>query len=187
MNETLNRESDRVRTLAEGKPSSEARDELERALKSKHHGVRVIAAQALGRWGGRHSVEALKAAFMRELGSGAHSALRKEYLSALARCYEEEDVPWIMDMHFSEALSWPDAHYIRRELIGTMPQAWVRERVLAEIQSPHPQKRVEAAHALVFTRDPFPGAKAALEGLLNDPVKAVRDKARILCNHPHAV
>lgn len=187
MNETLNRESSRIRAIAEGKPSSSARDELEAALRSKHHGVRIIAAQALGRWGGRRSVEALKAAFERDLGPRPHFSLRKQYLSALAQCYDEQDISWILDMHFAPEVKHPDSHYIRRELIGTMSHRHIRDRVLQEAKRPDPGRRMKAAHALVSTNDPFPGAEDVLNQMLQDPVEAIRKKARILRNHPHAV
>jgi HEAT repeat protein len=187
MNEALTRESSRIRTIAEGEPSSSARDELEAALRSKHHGVRVIAAQALGTWGGRRSVEALKAAFERDLGLRRHFSLRKQYLSALAQCYHEQDIPWILDVHFAPEVKHPDSHFIRRELIATMSHRQIRDRVLEEAKSPDPDRRLKAAHVLVFTNDPFPGAEEVLNRMLQDPVKAIRKKARMLRNHPHAV
>jgi NAD(P)-dependent dehydrogenase (short-subunit alcohol dehydrogenase family) len=51
----------RLRALGAAKPSAQARAEIEAALQSKWWSLRVVAIQAMGRWGGEENLARLHA------------------------------------------------------------------------------------------------------------------------------
>lgn len=183
MTNTLEQESDRLRELTQLPASAANRAEAEAALDSKWEGIRSLAAQALGYWGGRESVAVLKRAL---LAAPAGGTLRRVIIREVARCHESEDIPWILDLYFEGPLTWIDRHYIRREMLSRLSGEVLRERLHREARSGDATHRRAAAYALVFSRTPVPGARRLLTRMLDDPSREVREAAQRLRHHPNA-
>ncbi len=170
-----------MRELKGQPPSKDNYAEVEAALESKWEGVRSLAAQVLGHWGGRHAVGALKRAL---LAAPPGSSLRKVAMMELGRCVGPEDAGWILDLYFDGPLTGTDQHYVRRELLSKQPGPRLRDRVRREARSEHAGHRLAAAYALVFAATPVPGAQEVLHDLSADPVRDVSRAAQLLSRHP---
>jgi len=71
----------RLRALGAAKPSVQARAEIEAALQSKWWGLRVVAIQAMGRWGGEENLARLHA-FMASRSEGGRRYFGWERVAA---------------------------------------------------------------------------------------------------------
>ena len=172
-----------MRELKGQLPSKDNYAEAEAALESKWEGIRSLAAQVLGLWGGRHAVDVLKRAL---LAAPPGSSLRRVAMTELGRCVGPEDTGWILDLYFDGPLTGLDQHYVRRELLSKQAGPRLRDRVRREASSEHAGHRLAAAYALVFAATPVPGAKEVLHGLSDDPVRDVSRVAQLLSHHPNA-
>jgi len=94
----LHETSLRLKVLASKKPNDEYRNEVLKALSSKHEGIGVCAAKTLSAWGDSKSVEDLRTTLnriaKREARWAATGAISKELYPHL----KEIDVPWATEL-----------------------------------------------------------------------------------------
>jgi hypothetical protein len=151
----MDEQSDRLRRLARTREKPETRREVEEALSSKWEGVRANAARVLGIWGGRRSVEALRAALDSSMDLRAGWALRSVLVRALCSCADPvEDAAWMLDCYFDAAVHsqkrasqwefWP--------FVSVVPKPLLRERIEVELRSASTTRKEAAERALAWLR-----------------------------------
>ncbi|MFN8635084.1 MAG: hypothetical protein U0893_14605 [Chloroflexota bacterium] len=119
-----------LRSRGDSPPTPSARCEVERYLFNKWHGLQVVAAQVIARWGGPESVVALREWLMRSYAKRHWLDLRCEAAKCLARCITAADAEWLLDLYFS--LVGPTARHELIPAIVVVPfdAVWPRFEVM---------------------------------------------------------
>src|SRR5688572_16655764 len=98
-----------IRALGAGPPTPEVRVAVESYLFSKWQGIQVVAGRVLATWGGRESVDALRAWLLRLYEPAPQKkerhwlSTRREVGRCLAKCVTAEDCGWLLALYFSNA------------------------------------------------------------------------------------
>jgi HEAT repeat protein len=166
--------TERIHALAEMPETPGRRALAYDALGSKWEGVRAIAIQTLGRWGGRESVAKLRAfledAFQRKSDYG----IRGVAVGTLAGLIAAKDADWILDLYFG----LPES-ILKHEvapLVSVLPLSAARTRLVAELRSVDRLNRRAAVRAIGTMA--FPDRRQLLWPLREDDDSAVRKMAR---------
>lgn len=164
----------RLEAIGRGPRTTESRRELEAALHSKWESVQVVAGRMLAEWGGDASVSAIRDWFVRSADKEAGWGITGEAAKALARCFDPNDAPWLLDLYFDRAGSY--APHLLLPLVASLPSAQVAARVEAEARSGDRHTRFAALD--LAARTEFPAKPALLRKLEGDPDKTIRTRAK---------
>lgn len=172
----LQTEATALHGLGALKPTPVRVAQVRAALSSKWEGTQALALGVLAQWGGRDSIETIKAflvdAFARELGW----SIRGVAIRALATLVGPEDVDWALNLYFSRP-QFLEKH----ELLGLvirLPTKTARPRLVRELASNNPMNRQAAVKAIGNMA--FDDVSALLKPMRTDPDKGVRDSAKAL-------
>lgn len=169
-----------LRSLGRAGPAPEARAILtEHLLRNKWEGVQSCAAQVLAEWGGRESVEALRAWLLSTYERKNGWAINGVAAMALARCVGDEDADWILDLYFG-VRGWQRKHDLR-PLVVALPFESVRDRFRREARSADRDNRQAVLKAIVYMS--FPDRAAWLQRFAADPDSAIGKAARSWIGH----
>jgi HEAT repeat protein len=172
----LRQVTDRLRRLGARRPTTGARSEIVIALASKWEGVQAVAAEVLGRWGDRESVERLREFLVRCFDREAGWAIRGVAVRALRRVVTEEDVGWVLDLYFSLP-GWLPKHELLW-LVTALPPRAARERLVAALRDSRWDNRHAAVKA-IGNMD-YPDRQQLLWQLRADPNEEVRRSVQLL-------
>jgi hypothetical protein len=138
--------TERVRYLGTRKATPERRAEVEEALSSKWEGVQSVAAQTLGGWGGRESVDVLRRWLDSLNDRPAAWSLVGVAADALASCVGDDDVDWVVEdyVRLPQTLERHD----RLAILVALPREKTTTRLRAELRSADPGRRDAAEGAL---------------------------------------
>jgi hypothetical protein len=146
------------------------------AMRSRYEGIRAVAAEVLGCWGGDDSVTELKALLLATYSKTRSQALRGAVTKALSVCVRQQDAPWVLDLLFSvkgptrkRELVWP--------LVASLPVEAARGRLIDELSSTDRWNRQAAVMAIAAIKGDFPDRRQLLERALIDPSTFVRISA----------
>ena len=165
-----------LRSLGELPVTPERRAEVVDALRYKREGIQSIAAEVLGRWGGRESLESIRqwlvACFARERGWSVRGVAVRE----LAQLVETRDAAWVLELYFGQA-----DRLVQHELLGLVlalsPDA-ARQELVSRLRDPAWINRQAAVKAIGNMA--FPDRRQLLTPLIDDPHKEVQKSARYL-------
>jgi HEAT repeat protein len=152
-----------LRMLGSARPRRGDREIVMAALGSKWEGLQSVAAQTLGRWGDRESVEALRDLWLRCQGRKNASSLQGVVARSLASCVGAQDAEWVLDCYFD---SFKTSHSYLGIVVGTLPFETTRKRLLEESHSPQRNRRHAAL--VVLGRLPVSERRALLKRFLDD-------------------
>jgi hypothetical protein len=138
--------TERVRYLGTLKATPERRAEVEQALLSKWEGVQSVAAQTLGRWGGRESVDVLRRWLDSLNDRPAAWSLVGVAADALASCVGDDDVDWIVGDY--ARLPQTLERHDRLAILVALPRKKTKARLKSELRSADPGRRDAAEVAL---------------------------------------
>ena len=165
-----------LRALGEQPPTAERRAEVIAALAHKREGIQSVAAQVLGTWGGRESVETLRNWFP-ELRSRANGwAVRGVVIRQLAQLVEAQDVGWVLDLYFRLEGALEKHEFL--PLVLVLDPAAARARLVAGLRDSEATNRQAAVKAIGNMA--FPDRRQLLSPLMDDPDRAVQQSARLL-------
>ena len=166
----------RLWSLAEQAPTPALRDEVIAGLRHKREGIQSIAAQVLGTWGGRESVETLRQWLLdcqeREFGW----AVRGVAIRQLATLVEAQDADWILDLYFTVP-GWIAKHELF-PLVRVLSPEVARERLVGALRDADWVNRQAAVKAIGNMA--FPDRRRLLLPLIFDPDPNVQKSARFL-------
>ena len=165
-----------LRSLGEEPPSPERRVEVMAALTHKREGIQSTAAQVLGRWGGRESVEAL-CGWLRECERRKYGwSVRGVAVRELAKLVGAQDVEWVLELYFG-APSQLAKHELL-PLVLALPADAARSRLIAGLRDPDWANRQAAVKAIGNMA--YPDRRTLLRPLIDDPDREVQKSARYL-------
>jgi hypothetical protein len=167
----------RLRRIGQKRPSPEARAEVAAALSNKWEGVQAVAAQVLGGWGDRESVELLRRFLVRCIDRKFGWSIRGVAVRALRPVVTEEDVDWILDLYFS-----PNGYFPKHELlwlVTALPPKATRPRLVAGLRDKRWYIRRAAVNAIGNVD--YPDRQQLILQLSKDPDSDVRASVRRLC------
>jgi|SRR5205823_3946855 len=174
--EDLSELAARLWTLAEQSPTSASRAEVMAALHHKREGIQSIAAQVLGAWGGRESVEPLRVWLLVCQQRESGWAVRGVAVRQLAQLVESQDANWVLDLYFSVP-DWIAKHELL-PLVRALAPDVARARLVAGLRDASWMNRHAAVKAIGNTA--FPDRRRLLLPLLDDPNRNVQKSARFL-------
>jgi HEAT repeat protein len=165
-----------LRSLGELPPTPERRAEVAEALRHKREGIQSVAAQVLGRWGGRESLKAIRewlgGSFARENGWSIRGVAVKQ----LAQLVETKDVEWVLELYFGQ-----EDRLSKHELLPLVlvldPEA-ARRELTARLRDPDWANRQAAVKAIGNMA--YSDRRQLLTPLIDDPNKEVQKSARYL-------
>lgn len=166
----------RLRQLEAKRPLPEYRAEVAAALSSKWEGVQAVAAEVLGRWGDRESVESLRRFLLGSFDREAGWAIRGVVIRALRPNVTAEDVGWILDLYFSLE-GWLFKHELLL-LVTALPAAEARERLVAALSDSRWDNRHASVKAIGNME--YQDRQQILLKLREDPNSEVRQSVRLL-------
>jgi HEAT repeat protein len=172
----LRQVTNRLRQLGAKRPTPESWAEVAAALSNKWEGVQAVAAQVLGRWGDRESVEQLRGFLARCFGRRYGWGIRKAVVWALRPVVTEADVGWVLDLYFGLD-GWLPKHELLW-LVAALPPRAARERLVAALRDPRWENRHAAVKA-IGNMD-YPDHRELLLQLRDDPDERVRRSVRLL-------
>ncbi len=167
-----------LRTLASARPRRADREIVRAALDSKWEGLQSVAAQTLGSWGDRESVELLRDLWIRCINRKNGSSLRSVVARSLAACVGAQDANWVLDFYFD---SFKGSHSELGIVVTSLPFETTRKRLLEESHSPLRDRRY--ATLVVLGRLPVPDRRALLKRFVDDEDDDIRSVAQHL-NRP---
>lgn len=172
---TLPRElAARLKLLALTRETEAARAEIEAALACRWWGLRVLAIQAIGRWGGARNRDWLTRLARRPLARHRHIAglrhgdplrwSQQETVAArVAICglVDETDAEWVLDLWFDDVELFSGLH---DALLSRLPGRSLEARLMREIGGSD-RSRLEAALWLAFNRRDLGGREIVFHKL----------------------
>ncbi len=175
--EPLDAAVSRLREIGRQRPTPERRAEVRNALSDRREGVQAVAAQVLGAWGGRETVENLRA-WLQQLDQRhpSYSGPRNVAIRELARCINAADADWALDLYFGQDTLVATHEYLPLGS-ATEPEK-ARRRIKLELRNQDPIKRHAALKLIRWMQLPD-GADLA-QPLLDDPDHTTRRLARDL-------
>lgn len=165
-----------LRSLGSRRPTPERRAAVARALSSKFEGVQSVAAQVLGEWGDRESIDALHAWLLSCLERPFGWAVRGVAVRALARTIGTEDIGWALDLYFGVAGVLQKHELL--PLVLALPPETARDRLVAELRNAGWENRQAAAKAIGNMG--YSDRMELLSALADDPQPQVRRSAKLL-------
>jgi HEAT repeat protein len=165
--------TNRLKDFGSRTATPEARKEIMTALESKWEGVQAVAAKVLAIWGGRESVDALRAWLIQCQQRKNGWAVRSVAVKALSECIDECDVDWILDMYFSVS-GVLAKHELLYPLVVNLPPKAARKRLMLECKSTDRDNRQAAMKAIANMRNKFRNREAILEQFTQDPDPQIR-------------
>ncbi len=166
----------RLRQIGATRPTPEARAEVAAALSSKWEGVQAVAANILGAWGDRESVEYLRQFLVRCFDREYGWAIRGVVVRALRPIVSETDVGWLLDLYFG--LKGQLSKHELLWLVTRLPPQAARERLVYALRDPRWENRQAAVKAIGNMG--YPDRRQLLLPLRDDLSQDVRASARHL-------
>lgn len=168
-----------LRAIGKRKPTRERRAVLRDALFHKREGVQSVAAQVLGAWGGRESVDDLRSWLARlNERHDPYSGPRIVAIRELARCIDPSDSDWALDLYFSQEGVSATHEYLPLACAADPKRA--RPRIERELRSRDPVNR-HAALKLIRWME-LPDRAILARPLVDDPDDWTRGLARGLAS-----
>jgi hypothetical protein len=178
-NEPLDALVAELRALGAEQPTRERRAILRAALLHKREGVQSVAAQVIGAWGGRESVEDLRVWLERLIERhDPYIGPRTVAIRELARCIAADDSDWALDLYFGQKGVVATHEYL--PLASATDPATARPRIERELRSLNAVKRHAALK--LTSRMKLPDSASLARPLINDPDDWTRRLARDLAN-----
>ena len=173
--------TNRLKELGSKPETPEARKEVMESLESKWEGIQAVAAKVLAIWGGRESVDALRAWLIQCHQRKYGWAVRRVAVKALSQCVDESDVDWILEMYFS--VSGVHAkHELLYPLIVNLSSEATYKRLILESKSKDRDNRQAAMKAIANMRNGFHNRETVLAQFTRDPDPQIRDGAIMILN-----
>lgn len=167
----------RLRAIGAERPTTERRAILRAALFHKREGVQSVAAQVLGAWGGRESVEDLRLWLGRiNERHDPYIGPRNVAIRELAGCIDVDDSDWALDLYFGQEGDVATSEYLR--LASAADPAKARRRIERELLNPEAVKRHAALK--LMSRMALPDSATLARSLIDDPDDWTRGLARDL-------
>ena len=159
-----------LRSLGELPPSPERRAEVADALHHKREGIQSVAAQVLGRWGGRESLDVIRAWLMECFGRKNGWSVRGVAVEQLVTLVEPCDAGWVLELYLAPR-DWPTMRELL-PLVEALPPDAVRAGLVARLRDPEWLNRMAAVTAIAVIG--FPDARQLIAPLIDDPHRDVR-------------
>ena len=172
----LDQQTSYVRLLGQQVATAERRADVMAALGSKWEGVRSVALDTLGRWGGSESLTALRRFLEEAFGREAGWAIRGVAIRNLIPMVAAGDADWVLDLYFKRP-SALEKHELLH-LVLALPAERARARLVAELASPDPTNRQAAVKAI--GNMPYLDRRLLIRPLRDDPDPRVRSSAKSL-------
>jgi len=173
----LGKECQRILKLGEKKPRQDAWEEIDKALESKYEGVQATAIKVLGMWGDEKSKELLKDRLIKNFQRESGYHIRGVIVMALLERFQEEDIPWILDLYFTVRGTVNKLELIFLiQKISLTPE--IERRITTESQSEFVDNRRAAMHAIANMK--CDKRKKLLTGFLKDAEPTINSGAKQL-------
>lgn len=174
MIDRLQQETAALRALAARPATPERRAAAASALRSKFEGVQAAALDAIGQWGGRESVDALRGFLIDAMSRTSGWAIRSVAVRNLIPLVGAEDAGWVLDLYFGVAGALVKHELVR--LVIALPPDAARARLVAELRSPDRLNRQAAVKAVGNMA--YPDRRVLLWPLRDDPDAFVSKSAQ---------
>ena len=161
-----------LRALGSRPPNAVRRRAVVDALGSRFESVQVVAAQILGKWGGRDAVEGLRRLLVRAMAKDAYGAVARQAAEALAECVEPRDAGWVLDLF--AAAPFLGKHTLA-PVVRALPVELTGDRLKAECRSTRRENRHGAMIAMNGLA--IPGKRKVYEALTRDSDPTIREVA----------
>jgi hypothetical protein len=155
-----------LQALGQGTPSPAVRAEVEAHLFGKWQGIQVVAGRVLAAWGGRESVDAIWAWYLRLHEPNPRKAdrqrkyrywlvARREAGRCLAQCVTAEDAGWLLDFYFENAHRGWQHSYELGAAIAALPLNLMFPRIEALLRRGTREEQFAALAIVPYTEDPL--------------------------------